>query len=98
MCAALAYLSINRVEEGVEIVPQNEKLSLFLDYFVKQWMENQNAPMEVWNVNKHRHRTSRAIKCWDSKLMGCVGKQQHTVFLQVQKLKVEAELLSWHLK
>jgi hypothetical protein len=40
MCAALVYLRINKVEEGwlmnMENVPQNEKLTLFLDYYVQQ--------------------------------------------------------------
>jgi len=34
----------------VENVPQNEKLTLFLDYYFKQLMENQNVPIEMWNV------------------------------------------------
>jgi hypothetical protein len=42
MCAAFAHLPIKKVEEGwllaMENVPQNEKLTLFLDYFVEQWM------------------------------------------------------------
>jgi hypothetical protein len=46
MCAALAYLPIDRVEEGwlmiMDSVPQNEKLTLFLDYFVEQWMVSPN--------------------------------------------------------
>jgi hypothetical protein len=40
MCAALAYLPIDKVQEGwlmiMESVPQNEKLTLFLDYFVEE--------------------------------------------------------------
>jgi len=82
----------------MENVPQNEKLTLFLDYFVEQWMENQNVFIEVWNINKHRHKTNNAIKCWNSKITGFVGKQQRNVFLQVQKLKVEAEFVSCGLK
>jgi hypothetical protein len=41
-CAALAHLPIDKVEEGwlmiMESVPQNEKLTLFLAYFVEQRM------------------------------------------------------------
>jgi len=40
MCAALAYLLITKVEEVwlmiLENVPQNEKLTLFLDYYIQQ--------------------------------------------------------------
>jgi len=56
----------------MEIVPQNEKLTLFLDYFVKQWMENQNFLIKFWNINKRRHRTNNAIQCCNSKLTGFV--------------------------
>jgi len=46
-CAALTHLPIKTVVEGwlmmMENVPQNEKLTLFLDYFVEQWLKNQNV-------------------------------------------------------
>ena len=64
----------------MENVPQNEKLTLFLGYFVKQWMENQNVPIEVWNIKKHRHRTNNAIKCLNFKVTRFAGKQQSNVF------------------
>jgi len=39
MCAALAYLLINKVEESwltiFENVPQNEKLTLLLEYYIQ---------------------------------------------------------------
>jgi len=47
MCAALAHRRIGKAEEVwliiMENVPQKEKLTLFLDYFVEQWIENQNV-------------------------------------------------------
>jgi hypothetical protein len=62
----LAHLPIDKVEEGwlmiMESVPYNDKLTLFLDYFVEQWIENQNVPIEMWNTNKHRHRTNSAAE------------------------------------
>jgi hypothetical protein len=70
--AALAYLTIYKVEEGwfmiMENVQQNEELTLFLDYIVEQWMENQNAAIEMWNINKHRQRTNNAVEGLNSKL------------------------------
>jgi hypothetical protein len=42
MCAALAFLLISKVEGRFMIVknaPQNEKLTIYLDYYVKQLME-----------------------------------------------------------
>jgi len=71
----------------MENVPKNEKLTLFLDYFVEQWIESQNVPIEMWNINKHGYRTNNAVDGWNCKLSSIVGKQQPTVFLQVQKLK-----------
>ena len=56
---AECVLLINKVEEGrqmmMENVPQNRKLTLFLDYYVQQLLENRNVPTEMWNVNKHRY-------------------------------------------
>ena len=44
---ALAHRPISKAEEVwpiiVENVQQKEKLSLFLDYFFEQWMENQKV-------------------------------------------------------
>jgi hypothetical protein len=99
MCAALAHLPIKKVEEGwlmmVENVPQNKKLTLFLDYFVEHWMESQNVPTEMWNINKHRHTTNNAVEGWNSKPNSIIGKQQPNMFLLAQKLQEQAELVSW---
>jgi hypothetical protein len=44
MCAALAHRPLSKAEEVwlmiMENVQQKEKLTLFLDYIVGQWMEN----------------------------------------------------------
>ena len=66
--------STRRVTYVHEKVPQNEKLSLFLDYFVKRWMKNQNVPIEMWDINKYRHRINNAIEGWNSKLKSIIGK------------------------
>ena len=102
MCAALAYPPISEEEEDwlkiVENVPQSEKVIWFRDYYIQQLMENRNVPVEIRNINKHWHRTNNAVEAWNSKLNSIIGKQQPGVFLQVQKLKEEAELVSWQLK
>ena len=61
-------------------------------------MENQNGPIETWNINKHRPWTNHVVEGWNFKINGIIGQQQHNVFLQVQKLKEEAELVSWQMK
>ena len=43
-------------------------------------------------------RTNNAVADWNSKRISIIGKQQPDVFLLVQKLKWEAELISWQLK
>jgi hypothetical protein len=63
MYAALAYQLINKVEEEwlmiMENVPLSEKVTLFLVYYFQQLMENQNVPIEMWNLNKHRKGTTK---------------------------------------
>jgi hypothetical protein len=47
--SALTHRPFKKVEEdwlmAVKNVPQNEKLTLFLEYFVEQWMGKQNVPI-----------------------------------------------------
>jgi hypothetical protein len=61
-------------------------------------MENRNVPIEIWNIKKHWHRTNNIVEGWNSKPNSIIGKQQSDVFLQVLKLKEEAELVSCQLK
>ena len=62
MCAALAYLLIDRVEYGwlliMENLPKNEKTVFFMDYFIHQWTDNLKVPTEVCNVHGQQHRTN----------------------------------------
>jgi hypothetical protein len=37
----------------MENVPQNEKLTLFLDYYVQQLLGNRNVPSEMGNINRN---------------------------------------------
>ena len=41
---------------------------------------DQNVPIEMWNVNKHRYGTNNTIEGWNSKLASIIGKQQPNVF------------------
>ena len=58
-------------------------------------MQNQKVPIEMRNINKQWHRANNAFDGWNSKLKSFIGKGQSNVFLQVQKLKDEAGLVSW---
>jgi hypothetical protein len=66
LCAVLAYLITNKAEEVwpmiMENVPQNKKLTLLLAFYVQQLMKNQNVPIEMWNINKHRNRTKNVAE------------------------------------
>jgi len=81
MCAVLAHLLTSQVQERrlmiMENLPQNEKCPLFHHYFVYRWMENQNVPVDTWNINKHRHRTSRAVEGWNYKLNSVTGRHRN---------------------
>ena len=52
----------------MENVAKNEKLTLFLDYYIQNLMESQNDPIEMCNINMNRHRTNSADEGWISKL------------------------------
>jgi hypothetical protein len=102
ICAPLAHPLINKAEEVrfmiMENIQQNKKLTLFIDYCTQQWMENQNVPIEMWNTNKHRHRSNNSVEAWNSKLSSVIGKQQPNLFLLVQRLNGETDLVLWQVK
>ena len=79
-----------------------KRLTSFLDFFVEQWLQNQkvHCGMWMWNINMHRYSTNSAVAGWNSKRISSIGSQQPEVFffLLVQKLKQEAEFVSWQLK
>jgi len=100
--AALAHEPINKVGEGwlriIRNVAYNEKLTLFLHWYVQQLMGNQNVPIRMWNINNHRCMTNSAAEGWNSKLNSIRRKRRTTAFLKIHKLKEEVELVSWQLK
>ena len=61
-------------------------------------MEKLNVLNEMWNVNKHMHRTSSVVEGWNCKQNSIMGNEQSDVFLQGQKCKGIAEFVSWELK
>jgi hypothetical protein len=61
-------------------------------------MENQKVPIEMWTTNKRWHRSNNAVEGWNSKLCSIVGKQQPKLFLLLQRLNEEAELVPWQVK
>jgi hypothetical protein len=78
-----------------ENIPQDEKLSLLVDYFLEQLMENQNVPNEMWNINKERHSTTMQAKVG---IPNHRALEESSSILLVHNLKEEGDLVSWQLK
>jgi len=72
MCSALALIPLQDIDEGWLIImensPNNEKLKLFHDYFVEQWLENEIMSKNIWNCYQKRHRTNNVVEGWNSRL------------------------------
>jgi len=66
MCSALALIPLQDIDEGwliiMESSPNNEKLKLFHDYVVEQWLENEIMSKNIWNCNQKRHRTNNVVE------------------------------------
>lgn len=95
MCAALAFLKPEEVEDGwVEIhshAPENTKLSQFFDYFVENWLENTQFPLTMWSCHERRHRTTNSVEGWNNRLNTLIGRPNPRVKEVVACLKNEGE-------
>jgi len=47
-------------------------------------METHNIPIEMRNLNKHRHRTNNSVEGVSAKLKSIIAEQQPKFFLQVR--------------
>lgn len=99
MCAALAFLKTEDVQDGwVEIhsqAPANPKLTRFLDYFIEQWLYNDEIPIELWNCYGRRHRTTNAVEGWHNKINNLLGRPNPKIRDVIVCLKGEAEVSSF---
>lgn len=95
MCAALSFLKPEDAEEGFAEIhsqaPDNEKLTEFFDYFVDQWLENADVPVELWSCHRRRHRTTNAVEGWHHKINNILHTPNPKVRDVVECLKKEAE-------
>lgn len=95
MCAALAHLPVEDVEEGwlsiQEESPTDPSLQTFYDYFVSQWFENPTFDVETWNCFNARHRTTNAVEGWHFKLNSLLNRPQPNFSKVITVLKKEAE-------
>jgi len=95
MCSALAHIPIDDIDEGWIIImtntPDNDKLQIFYDYFIEQWLENPIISRSVWNCYQRRHRTNNIVEGWNSKLNKILNKPQPTFIDLYHCLKKEAE-------
>ncbi|XP_072394779.1 uncharacterized protein [Diabrotica undecimpunctata] len=94
MCAALAYLPIEDIDDGwlciQETSPISEKMEQFYDYFVKQWLENTHITKEMWNCYDLRHRSNNVLEGWNHRLNTLI-RPHPNVFQLVKCLVKEAE-------
>ena len=95
MCAALAYLPTEHIDNGwlsiQEDSPRTEKLEEFYDYFVDQWLENSRIGINVWNCYKRRHRTNNVVEGWNNKLNRLLGRTHPNLGELIMCLRKEAE-------
>ncbi|KAL4126003.1 hypothetical protein QTP88_010235 [Uroleucon formosanum] len=96
MCSALALITLQDIDEGWLIImesnPNNEKLKLFHDYFVEQWLENEIMSKNIWNCYQKRHRTNNVVEGWNSRLNKQINRPRPTFLALYKCLKLEAEL------
>lgn len=71
--------------------PANEKLTKFFDYFVEQWLENEDIPVAFWNCHNKRHRTNNAVEGWNRKINSYVERPHPRIKNLVECLKKEGE-------
>ncbi|KAF0713219.1 MULE domain-containing protein [Aphis craccivora] len=95
MCCALAHIPISDIDEGWIIImsntPDNDKLTLFYDYFIEQWLENPIISRGMWNCHKRRHRTNNIVEGWNSKLNKLLNTPRPTFMNLYSCLKKETE-------
>lgn len=95
MCSALALIPLQDIDEGWLIImensPDNEKLKLFHDYFVEQWLENTIISKDIWNCFQKRHRTNNIVEGWDSRLNKQFNRPRPTFLALYKCLKLEAQ-------
>lgn len=94
LCASLAHIPIYALEDGWLFIMENspfcEKITKFNDYFVTQWMDNDNIG-KIWNCFGLRHRTTNALEGWHNRLNRYIGKSHPNVCELVQFLKEDAQ-------
>jgi hypothetical protein len=40
----------------------------FFDYFVEQWLENEEIPRVLWSLYHRRHGTNNTVEGWNNKV------------------------------
>lgn len=94
-CAALAFLPPEDVEEGFINIhsnaPDDDKLVQFFDYFVDQWLENSQIPLDMWNCYNRRHRTNNSVEGWHHHINDVQRRPHPRIKELVVQLKKESE-------
>lgn len=85
LCTKLALLPVNMIEDGWdyikrEISQNQDKLSKFVNYFKKNWMNDYYY--RIWCVYGLRHRTNNSIEGWNHNINTNINKHE-VQFLQI---------------
>lgn len=79
------------MKDGCSMAPTNEKLNKFFCYFDKQWLENDEIPIEFRNCHIKQHRTNNSIEEWNHKVNSYLGRSHLRVKYLLDCLKKEGE-------
>lgn len=95
MCSALAHIPLEMIDDGwlciQESTPENQKLQEFYDYFVEQWLDNENIPRVMWNCSGRRHRTNNVSEGWNRRVNALISKNHPNFYSLLKILREDAE-------
>ena len=71
----------------------NSKLDSWNDYFVSQWMENDQLPLAIWKVCTEEHRTNNTCEGYNNKLNKTLSKLHPNIYELITVLQKETEFV-----
>lgn len=78
----------------MESSPSIAQINLFNDYFIDQWVDNDNI-RDMWICYKEMHRTTNAVESWHIKLNRPIGKSNPHIFELITTLQKDAKYVSF---
>lgn len=82
LCAGLAILPIENIEEGWIYIqsesPNNTKVTEFNKYMYRTWIKNKEY-RKIWCCHQEQHRTTNYAEGWNSRMKRFVGRTYPTL-------------------